>query len=221
MSLDLPYILLFAMAAAGLIVWLFALRYLLKTQGGVNPPPEMWEDDEALPSEPGTATVRGGAEVAGRPADLSAKAAAHLAQHGIGMIGLVRILDKNERRIVFETMPNVAGGFTGSGVLSFQPQGSDRTQIDYAIRIPRRQGLLAAAWIVQIIGIVVLSGLFVTLYLWVAPNPNPGVRWQSVQMVQAIHFLWPPFLLAGLYRRMERQVRTTFDSMVSNLPYLQ
>jgi len=40
-------------------------------------------------------------------------------------------------------------------------------------------------------------------------------------MGQVIHFLWPPFLFGGLYRRVQTHVRNTFDSLVHNLPYLK
>ena len=35
--------------------------------------------------------------------------------------------------------------------------------------------------------------------------PNPQIRGQTIQIVQLVHFLWPPFLFFGLRRRMARE----------------
>ena len=35
---------------------------------------------------------------------------------------------------------------------------------------------------------------------FVVPHPDPAIRGQVFQMCQVAHFLWPPFLFAGLYR---------------------
>jgi hypothetical protein len=38
-------------------------------------------------------------------------------------------------------------------------------------------------------------------------------------MVQAVHFLWPPFLFGALTRRARRAVATQFEALVNKLPY--
>jgi len=38
-------------------------------------------------------------------------------------------------------------------------------------------------------------------------------------MLQVVHFLWPPFLFGGLYRRGRSAVREAFEVMIHNLPY--
>jgi hypothetical protein len=43
-------------------------------------------------------------------------------------------------------------------------------------------------------------------------------------MVQVIHFLWPPFLFAGLHRSFSRMLRNLsdrlLDALAHNLPYV-
>jgi hypothetical protein len=221
MNLDTAHVFLYAIAATATVVWLVALQFLWNTtHRAATPAGFMEEDDDGL-GAPGDAMVRGSSEVAGQPAELSAKAAAHLAQHGAATLGPVRILDQSPNRVAFEALPNMGGRFVRHGVLEFQALDSERTRIDYAVTIPRRNGLLIAAWIVQMLGLVVLIIGFVVIHEWVASHPNPSIRWQSLQMLQVSHFLWPPFLLAGLYRRVQTHVRNTFDTLVSNVPYLQ
>jgi hypothetical protein len=42
---------------------------------------------------------------------------------------------------------------------------------------------------------LVLVGVAAALWNYVAPNPNPAVRWQALQILQICHVLWPPFLI--------------------------
>jgi hypothetical protein len=73
----------------------------------------------------------------------------------------------------------------------------------------------------QVLGLIALIGGFFAITTWVVPNPNPDVRAQSVQMVQAVHFLWPPFLFGGIYRMRRRTVQARFEILVNNLPYFE
>jgi hypothetical protein len=53
----------------------------------------------------------------------------------------------------------------------------------------------------------------------VIPSPNPSVRGQAIQMVQAVHLLWPPFLCAALARHPGRMIQARVSAMIHNLPY--
>jgi hypothetical protein len=55
--------------------------------------------------------------------------------------------------------------------------------------------------------------------LFVVNDLDPALRWQAVQMVQCIHFIWPPFLFVAIYRRQRTHLQTMLDAMVNNLPY--
>jgi hypothetical protein len=57
------------------------------------------------------------------------------------------------------------------------------------------------------------------MFSYVIPNPNPSVRGQAFQVVQVVHFLWPPFLFAALSRQPVRWISARVDALVTNLPY--
>jgi hypothetical protein len=105
------------------------------------------------------------------------------------------------------------------GQLRFSAAGPGRTRIDYALELKKASVLLSFAVAVQAIGLVVLLGGFLVINTWVVNNADPNVRAQSFQMFQAMHFLWPPFLLTGLYRAGRRMVVTNIDLLINNLPY--
>jgi hypothetical protein len=105
------------------------------------------------------------------------------------------------------------------GQLRLTPLGDDSTRIDYALELKPLDGWLRAASVVQLAGLLVLVGLFWLLYTLVVPAPQPGVRWQVLQMFQVSHVLWPPFLLIALYRRWRQGVIAQFDTFLHNLPY--
>src|SRR5262249_33300367 len=44
--------------------------------------------------------------------------------------------------------------------------------------------------------------------------------WQTFQMAQAVHFLWPPFLFGALYRQ-GRRAAAQFEALAHNLPYYE
>ena len=60
--------------------------------------------------------------------------------------------------------------------------------------------------------------------MFVIHDPNPMMRFQVFQVLQAIHLVWPPFLFTGLYRgrRVAQEVlaRQFLNGLTHNLPYL-
>jgi hypothetical protein len=220
MSLDTPFLIVYAIAAIGLVVWLCALQFLLRAARRAPTSTEFLEEDDDVAARPGETTIRGVAEVAGRPADLAVKAAAHLAKQSALTLGPVKILEQTDQRVTFEAMPHLGGRFLRYAVLEFHSLDPERTRIDYAVVAPQRPGLLLAGWLFQALGLIALVVGFFMMVMWVAPHPHPAVRWQSFQMIHVVHFLWPPFLFGALYRRIQTYVRNTFDSFVHNLPYV-
>ena len=83
----------------------------------------------------------------------------------------------------------------------------------------RQQGLFICGVIFQILGLIALAVGFLLVHLFVVQSQNPAVRWQTMQMAQVVHFLWPPFLFGGLDRMHHRIVSRAFDTFVHNLPY--
>ena len=59
----------------------------------------------------------------------------------------------------------------------------------------------------------VIVGLPVALWVWAAPNAQQDVRRQTLQIVQMVHVLWPPFLVYFVWW----QIRKRMQAMASNL----
>jgi hypothetical protein len=86
---------------------------------------------------------------------------------------------------------------------------------------PANQGwLLWLGGLFQAAGLVALVTGAWAVYTFLASSPVPAARWQTFQMLQAGHFLWPPFLSGALYRRGTTAVAAQFQALAHNLPYL-
>jgi hypothetical protein len=207
-------------AGVGFIAWLAGLQFLIASaRVGRNEAPAGGNLGEPLPEN----WLVGSADVDGQPAALAKRAAAFLVKETAGPLGPIKIVERNDNRLVFEHVGPVTGAGQGSwlrrGEMRFTALDNRRTRIDYAIERGSIRWLLRVGALFLLLGLLVLvvgGGLMVTL---VIPSPDPALRTQAVQMVQVVHFLWPPFLMGYLYRRGIRSVRATFDALAHNLPY--
>jgi hypothetical protein len=98
------------------------------------------------------------------------------------------------------TLPtaDVAFEVTPRGNDSHVAASVDRTRFD------RRMQLFMLVFALLLMPVVIL-GVAAILWIFAAPNADPAARWQSVQIVQIVHVLWPPFLVFGLWRRLRAQ----------------
>jgi len=60
---------------------------------------------------------------------------------------------------------------------------------------------LAMAIFVLLLAPLFVVGIPVALWLIVVPNTAPAVRWQVVQIVQIVNFIWEPFVIYFVHRR--------------------
>ncbi|MBN1332860.1 MAG: hypothetical protein JW971_03765 [Synergistales bacterium] len=60
---------------------------------------------------------------------------------------------------------------------------------------------------------LMVIGLPLTLWIFVVEDPRTCIRWQSIQVLQVIHVLWPPFLICFLNSRLRRNVLEIVDSL--------
>jgi hypothetical protein len=67
--------------------------------------------------------------------------------------------------------------------------------------------------LVLIIIPIVVGGVCVALWNFVAPSPSANTRMQSMQVIQIVHVLWPQFLLYGLWKSLHNRA----GNIVSNL----
>ena len=154
-------------------------------------------------------------EVDGEPAELRLRAAATFARGQQGStLQRLRIEDVDDNGVRWtSSLPIVRY----RGEMTFARSGPGRTRI--AWRAAAQAPALRAARRFTLAGAVVVLALFVLLRDFALPSPNPAVRGQVFQMVQAIHVLWPPFLYVGLARSLRRQVAADLERVAHNLPH--
>ena len=214
-------LLLYAITAIGASVWLVALQFLIRSFPSVA----ARAADQPLNVEerPPANWICGGAEVEGQPAQLIDKAiVALLTEKPFGGVGPVKILERSDNRIVFEGVSDSSRNHPARirhAEIRFTPTHQDRTRIAYAAQLSDAPWLLWLGLAFQGLSLVALVAGFGLIRILVIPDPDPAVRWQTVQMLQVANVLWPTFLFAGLYRRGRRVVRDGLDLMVYNLPY--
>jgi hypothetical protein len=218
MTIEAAQIVLATITAVGFIVWLVGLQILV-TAARVGKAANLPNDDLNEPASEEWLT--GSAEVEGQPASLVKRAAALLAKHGPGYLVPLKIVACTDDHLAFERLDSVAAGphWFRRGELRFTPRGRDRTRIDYVVERVAARWLLWLGALFLFLGLVALIAGSWVVYALVVSSPDPGTRWQTFQMLQAVHFLWPPFLFAAVYRRGVRSVRATFDALIHNLPY--
>jgi hypothetical protein len=226
MDSEVAGIMLYCLAGIALLVWLASVEYVRRTrlQSTGGTPGQRVQD--FFPDETSSAGwLLGEATVKGAPAALSDKMAAALAAPaGLGVVPL-KLTEKADDHISFEWPgPALVGQqrvwWFRRGQLRFNSLGGGTTRVGYAIELKPILHWLRIASIIQFFGLVGIVTLFWVLHTFVVPAQEVGVRWQVVQMVQAVHLLWPPFLFVTMYRRARENVITRFDTFLHNLPFL-
>ncbi len=141
----------------------------------------------------------------------------------MGQLGPVRIISRTAESVTFEgdAASTGIGRYVRQGAIHFARVGQNKTRIEYALDVPRSKALLVGGLIFQVLGLVAIAAGFLLLSTYVADARNRAVRAQSVQMVQVIHFLWPPFLFGALYRNRQGALRSTFETFIRNLPFVE
>jgi hypothetical protein len=226
MDQDVARIVLGSLTAVGAVVWLMGLQFLLTTfRGQRSREPEAFGELD-FDREDHEGWLAGSTEVEGEAPALASRAAAILIQGNLGALGPVKILDKAPDRIRFERVGMGAGrGSPGQwfrrGELRFTPVGAGRTEVAWAFETAAMRRLLWAGLVIEAAGLIALVVGCWAISTYVIPSPNPGVRWQTVQMVQVVHFLWPPFLMGGLYRKGVAALATQFEALASNLAFYE
>lgn len=217
MSPELAQQVVIGITVVGAVVWLWSLTFLMKSARSMKSPMEALDD-----GSPPDGSISGVAEVDGDPKVLVARAASLLAK---GTLGSLKIVEKTDARLVFErTDPGIARQSVGRlfrrGEFRFTSLRQNRTQVAWSVEAGHFRWLLWIGGLVLALGLVALIVLCWAIMTFVATSPVPAIRWQSLQMLQVIHLLWPPFLFGGLYRRGNKGIAAQFESFANNLPYL-
>jgi hypothetical protein len=213
-----------AIATIGAVAWLAGLATMHRATQERRMRAQEAAERFDVEDQAAEGTIVGEAEVKGHPEELSAKLASLLAREGMGPLGPVKIVACDAREVAFEAAGSnlSAAGYGPAGFRRgrFRLASSGaRTRVEYAIETSTGRVLIALGWLFVALGLVALVAGCWLEFSYVLPNPNPGVRTQAVQMVQTVHFLWPPFLFAYLSRQPARFLRTRIEALVNNLPY--
>ncbi len=103
-----------------------------------------------------------------------------------------------------------------------QVKGGDRD----AQGTPADVGNQPGGWLGSIMRIwlivepMAIVGLGVFLWVAVAEHPQARIRGQSLQMMQIMHVLWPPFLFWGLQKTMTRGLRQRMQRFLTMVELL-
>jgi hypothetical protein len=207
-----------AITAIGAVVWLAALASMLRAARELRESARQASERFDIEEKFAPGTISGEAEVEGQPEELSTKLAGQLARDGMGPLGPIKIVSRDRHEVAFEPAGHSMLGLR-SGRFRLTPSGA-KTRIEYAVETSKRgQGLLIGGAVCLTIGLVALIVAPTLAFVYLIPDPNPNVRGQAIQVVQMVHFLWPPFLFAQLSRQPGRMFRARMESLVHNLPY--
>ncbi|MGL5097357.1 MAG: hypothetical protein ACRDD1_17355, partial [Planctomycetia bacterium] len=131
--------------------------------------------------------------------------------------GAVKIVEKTDDHLTLERV-NRSPGFVRAELI-FVDAGRGRTRVDWTIEVPDLRRLMYLGRGLQLVGLLALVVGGWLMFHYVASSPNPRIRFQTVQMLQAVHVLWPPFLIAVLIRRQRTGPGAALDALLHNLPY--
>jgi hypothetical protein len=218
MSAQTAHVIVYSIAAVACVVWFAGLQFLIASARE----PRV-EDQFEGAERTNRLAIQGMAEVEGQPESLASRAASILAKGNVGQLGPLRIVSRTEESVTFEGDKESAGigRYIRQGAIHFARENQGKTRIEYALDVPHGKALLLGGMIFQVLGLAAIGVGFWLLSAYVADAANPAVRAQSVQMIQVIHFLWPPFLFGGLYRQRHGALRGAFDTFVRNLPFVE
>lgn len=218
MPAETAQIVLVSIIAVAVLVWLTGLQFLGLSARKGRPEPQ--DDLRSTGFQQGKC-VAGRTEIDGQPDALSAKAASILAKGDPFTLGPIKITEKTDQHIVFERLEaaNQAAGWFRRGVLHFESVGQGRSRVEWLVELANMSWLLWLGVLFQVLGLIAIAVGGWVIYTFVVSSADPGVRWQTFQMIQVVHFLWPPFLFGGLYRRGIKQVAFQFEAFANNLPY--
>jgi hypothetical protein len=212
-------------ASVAFMVWCAGFRFLVlaarKARPGEGGGDATFREGEAA----GGNLLTGFAEVEGQARVLSDRVAQICARGELFLNVPFKITEKSDTLVRFERVQpdgqtSYPGQWVRQGLLSFVAIGGGRSRVEWVLELQPTRWLLrlgAAFLLAALVAIIAGCGVLLT---FVVPSPSPAVRWQSVQMVQVVHFLWPPFLCGALYGRGRSQATARMQALANNLPYL-
>jgi hypothetical protein len=224
MDPELARVVLATITVVGAVVWLVGLQFLTASAKLRRAKQQEAPTEASFAGEGQEGWLTGSAEVEEKAKALATRAATVLATGNLNTLGPVKIVEKTDDHICFERVGEgvanqPAGQWFRRGELRFTPLGSGRSRVEWVVEPADMRWLLWLGGLFQVAGLGALVAGCWAVYTYVVSSPDPAGRWQTLQMVQAVHFLWPPFLFGALYRRGARAVAAQFEALAHNLPY--
>jgi hypothetical protein len=208
MSSQLATVVVLGAAFIGAVVWVVSFL-------------KAWRSASLI--EEGETALAGEATLEGEPEEVSKKIARSLVGGPSHSIIQVRVVDAGPSGVRVRTpkggalMP-MTGGLEGE----FKIRRAADGKVKVALRTNKgaeRRAAKITMWICLLIGLPVLVGVPALLMALVVASPHPAVRWQSIQVVQIVHVLWPPFLFLWLGRRTQRVIEEGLGQVLDRLKY--
>lgn len=222
MDLQTTQLVFTAIMTLASLVWAHSLVRALQMKPAKNVEDNPWAalPDEELPTtqdaEMGRRTVRGQLDNVSR-----AIAKAILGQNVPGVFTpMFQLTEREPNRVVAQkdaprTCNQPPGMQFKEVEFDLRPIGESTVEVDYRINFGsmRTRSRNIALGIIFGLGLPLLLIGGLLMWVFVANNPNPTIRWQVFQTLQISHVLWPPFLFIHQYKSGRRHSRT----FVSNL----
>lgn len=224
MSPETAHLIFFSVGIPMLVVWLLGVRFAFSRLRRPSAREDALRlDEEPLSGEPltsGETVVDGDAEaVSKKLAELI------LAQSGPSGTFAPRIRERTAQRITV----HFASGRKGDEKpplytldVTLAPEGG-RLRVRYELRARRLLTIFRAlAWIVCFLyGGLFVIGVPVAIWLLVLRSEDAALRMQTIQIVQMVHGVWPPFLLGFVWGRIRRALDRNLEALFANLEHLQ
>jgi hypothetical protein len=171
----------------------------------------------------------GSVDLPGEPQEVS-KRIAHALVTAPGPVS-ARIVEADSRVVRAKLRPVLqsrrgrgelgSGGAGSAGLVCHIDRRMDGCRVDYSLDT----GELGVGYRNITLGLLVLGSVAilaaaVIFPLLVIPSDNPAIRGQTAQVVQLVHFLWPPFLLTHQARRARAVTAEHTMDLMANLPWV-
>jgi|GEM_PF-6068248 len=234
MSVQAAQITIVAIAAISLVAWSLAFRFLQRSERICRGKAEKDDDPFERPQTFGAELPQAddpyiitGERVVKIAAKKLAEGMPPRLLDQTQMLGQVRLVSVTENQIDFEVLVRDRANMKSkrhvllTGQITFEPISVSQTRIKYQLSPRRVRTLLSIGRIVNFLSLFLIAGLGWGLWAFVASSDDPGMRIQSVQMMQVVHMLWPPFLFGGIARRMHNSPKQEIETIIDNVVVLE
>jgi hypothetical protein len=221
MSVQTAELVFYSIAGVMAAVWLwgtlFAFRRL-KAQGRGEYDVALSPEDDAADTVIGAATVEGDAEA------VSKKIAEQLvAGTSMGGMSPLEITGRTAELVTFKRSmgPGGPAAVFDEGLFRLKPDGGN-VRVQYAVSMKRFAKIMkVVTYLVCFLwGGIWVIGVPVFIWMYIVHHANASVRWQTLQALQMVHGVWPPFLVGFLGGKLRRVTARFFETFLSNLQHI-